>query len=119
VSVQSGSRYLAIGLAGAAICLSLIGRSRGWLHTTGSLHVWYHVVLFAVLGVLSMTVSNSPSKRAEWMVWMVVVGFAIESSQAIINHTTMEWADVWSDGCCIVLGGVVGWVISLRQGNRR
>jgi membrane associated rhomboid family serine protease len=96
-----------------------MGRSGGWLHTTGSLHVGYHVGLFAVLGALSMGTSSRPSKRAEWIVWMVVLGFGIESSQAILNHTTMEWVDVWSDFGGLALGGVVGWVLSLRETNRR
>jgi hypothetical protein len=118
VSGQSAAKYAAIALAGAAICLSLIGRSRIWLHSLGGLHVWYHVVLFAVLGGLSMWVSDSPAKRAEWIVWMVVLGFGIEASQAIINHTTMEWGDVGSDIGGIVVGGVAGWVGSLRKANR-
>jgi glycopeptide antibiotics resistance protein len=88
------------------------------LHTTGRWHVVYHIGLFAVLGVLSMRASRSSARRAEWIVWMIVVGFGIESSQAIINHTTMEWADVWSDLCGIVLGGVAGWLLSLRKTNR-
>jgi glycopeptide antibiotics resistance protein len=113
VSVQSGSRYLAIALACAAACLSLIGRSRIWLHTMGSLHVWYHVVLFAVLVVLAMCASGSPSKRAEWIVAIALLGFAIETSQALMNHTTMEWPDVRSDACGIVVGGVAAWLFSL------
>ena len=119
MSGQSIAKYLAIPLAGAALALSLIGRSRGWLHTTGGLHVWYHVVLFAVLGGLSVCASTNPSKRAEWIVWMLVVGFGIEASQAIINQTTIEWADVGSDMCGIVVGGVVGWVAMSRGRQRR
>jgi len=119
VSGRSGARYLAIALACAAVGLSLIGRSRGWLHTTGSLHVWYHVGLFGVLGGLSVCASRSPSKRAEWIAWMVVLGFGIESSQAILNQTTMEWSDVWSDIGGIVVGGVAGWLVSLREANGR
>jgi VanZ family protein len=112
-----GVRYLAIALGAAALGLSLIGRSRTLLHTTGSLHIWYHVVLFTVLGLLSLCASSSTSKRAEWVAWMVVLGFGIEASQAILNHTTMEWADVWSDAAGLVLGGVAGWLLSSRMGT--
>jgi membrane associated rhomboid family serine protease len=119
VSGRSEAKYLTVALAGAAVGLSFIGRSRGWLHTTGGLHVWYHVGLFTLLGALAMRVSKNPSTRAEWMVWMVVLGFGIESSQAILNHTTLEWADVWSDAGGIFVGGVAGWLLSMRESNRR
>jgi membrane associated rhomboid family serine protease len=119
VSRRSGAKYLAIALAGATVGLSLVGRSRGWLHTAGRWHDGYHVGLFAVLGVLCMFTSRGAAKRADWLVWMVVLGFGIESLQAILNHTTMEWADVWSDVGGLVLGGVVGWVLSLREASGR
>jgi hypothetical protein len=102
----------------AAVGLSLVGRSRTLLHTTGSLHVAYHVGLFAVLGVLSMWASNSSAPRTEWIAWMVVLGFGIEASQAILNHVTMEWADVGSDLCGILLGGLAGWFLSLKKTAR-
>ena len=119
MSGRSAAKFAAIALAGGAICLSVIGRSRIWLHTLGGLHVWYHVVLFALLGVLSVWGSSDSAKRAEWIVWMVVLGFGIEASQAVINHTTMEWGDVWSDVGGILIGGVAGWGRSLRAGKRR
>jgi hypothetical protein len=65
-----------------------------------------------------MCASKNPARRAEWIVWTVVLGFGIEASQAMLNHTAMEWADVRSDVCGIALGGVVAWVISLRTANR-
>ena len=112
------SQALAIVLACAAITLSINGRSRAWLHTTHGLHVWYHVVLFAVLGVLCMCSSRRTSGRWLGFIAALLLGFGIEWSQAVGNHVGIEWADVRSDVCGIACGALVGWLLSRRYFRR-
>ncbi len=103
-------------LAAVAVVLSQVASSRYWFHETGRLHDWYHLALFAVLGLLAMLASPLRSMRACWLIVAVMLGFAIECGEALRYGGLMEWRDVWTDVGGIALGALVGllvrWVMS-------
>ncbi len=107
---------LGIGLAAAALGLSQVTDSRLWLHSTGRLHDWYHLALFAVLGLLAMLASPLRSMRLCWLIVALMLGFAIECGEAIRYGGLMEWVDVRTDIGGVALGAfagaLVGWAVS-------
>jgi len=101
-----------IVLAAVAMVLSQVADSRHWLHTTGRLHGWYHFVPFAVLGLLAMFASPLLSTRMSWVLFAVMLGFAMELGEAMRYGGLIEWGDVRTDAAGVVLGAVAGWFIS-------
>jgi hypothetical protein len=91
------SAALAIALGCLAVGLSLVEPSRAWLHTRGSLHLWYHMVLFGVLGALAVRASSRTSRRVMWLAAMMLLGLAMEIVQARANQAAIEWGDVRLD----------------------
>ncbi len=90
----------------------MVGRSRVWLHTTGKLHIWYHLVLFGVLGALAVRASNRASVKVVWVVGVVLLGLTMEWLQARGNHVGMEWADVQMDWFGVAFGCFAVWLVT-------
>jgi len=105
------ARVLAIALGCLVAGLSLVGRSRVWLHTRGSLHLWYHMGLFGVLGTLAMRASNRTSRRAMWLAAAILLGLAMEFVQARASHAAIEWWDVETDCFGVALGCLAVWLL--------
>ncbi len=113
------SARLAGGLAIALGCLvaglSLVGRSRAWLHTKGGMHLWCHMVLFGVLGALAVSASSRISRRWMWVAGVIVLGLAMEFLQARVNQTTIEWGDVQTDCFGVAMGCLGVWLLAGKR----
>ncbi len=101
----------------AAAALSQVGPVRTWLHSTGPLHAWYHVALFAALGALAVRVSMRPLPRLGWLAAAMLVGLAMEYGECFRDGYPLEWVDVWTDCGGVLLGGAVGWLLTRRAGK--
>ncbi len=99
-------------LAAVAVVLSQVADSRHWLHETGRLHDWYHLALFAVLGLLAMLVSPLRSVRMSCVLSALMLGFAIELGEALRYGGLLEWADVLTDAGGVCAGAVMGWLLT-------
>jgi hypothetical protein len=97
----------------------MVGRSRVWLHTTGKLHIWYHLVLFGVLGALAVRVSRRKSWRAVWLAAVVLLGLAMEWLQARGNHVGIEWVDVQMDCFGVAFGCFAVWLAAGNTSTRQ
>ena len=106
---------LVIVLACTAFLLSLYAPDRSWLHSKGRLHVWYHLVLFATLGLLAMRASVQRSERYALLIAAVLVGIGIELVEAARFATPLEWKDIRTDLAGVVLGGIAGWWLRRRR----
>ncbi len=108
---------LVIVLACTAFLLSLYAPDRAWLHSKGRLHLWYHLVLFAMLGVLAMRASVQRSERYALLIVAVLVGVGIELVEASRFVTPLEWKDIGTDICGVILGGIAGWLLRRQHRN--
>jgi hypothetical protein len=102
---------LAIALGCLVAGLSFVGRSRVWLHTKGSMHLWYHMVLFGVLGALAMRASSRISRRWMWVAGVILLGLTMEFLQARVNQTAIEWGDVQTDCFGVAMGCLAVWLL--------
>ena len=109
------ARVLAIGLGCLVAGLSLVGRSRGWLHTRGSLHLWCHMVLFGVLGALAVRASSRMSRRVMWVVGAILLGLAMEFVQARFSQAEIEWGDVQTDCFGVAMGCLAVWLLPGKE----
>jgi len=119
LSKAGAAGVLAMALGCAALGFSLVGRSRVWLHTTGSLHIWYHLVLFGALGALAVRASPRASRRVVWVVAVVLLGLGMEWLQARGNSVGIEWVDVQLDGFGVAFGCFAVWLLSGKESMRR
>ncbi len=101
-----------VALSCIAVFLSLVANSRVWFHSSGRLHIWYHVGLFALLGLLTMCISRRSSTRLVWLAVFILLGGCMEFGEAVRFHGSMEWNDVLSDTVGVVLGALAGLLIS-------
>jgi hypothetical protein len=85
------------------------------LHTMGPLHAWYHLALFVILGFLAMRSSPKLWVRFAWVAAALLLGLGIESMEAFRYSITLEWYDVRTDISGVAIGGLIGWVLSLRS----
>ncbi len=106
---------LAVALGCVVVGLSFVGRSRGWLHTRGSLHLWYHMVLFGVLGALAVRAANRISSRVMWVAAMLLLGLGMEFVQAGGSLAAVEWGDVQTDCFGVALGCLVVWLLPRKM----
>ena len=106
---------LGLALSGVAVALSQVAASRGWLHSSGSLHVWYHLTLFAGFGGLILCASARPATRMCWLAAAVLLGLGMEYGEAVRYHGTLEWADVGNDAVGVVWGAAAGWLLARRM----
>jgi hypothetical protein len=88
-----------------------------YLHTTGELHVWYHLALFAVLGLLAMRSSAKLSLRFALLAAACLLGLSLEYMEAVHYHNPIELYDVRTDICGVAIGAVLGWMTSRRAKN--
>jgi hypothetical protein len=94
------------------VLLSLVANSRVWLHSSGELHIWYHLAFFAVLALLATRISTRTSTRFVWLIAFLLLGPGMEYGEALRFHGYMEWNDVATDTVGVALGGLVGWLLS-------
>jgi hypothetical protein len=106
--------WLALALVIVTILLSQISNSRGWLRSMGGLHIWYHLALFGVFGVLAIYASSRTSVRVGWIVAAVLFGLAMEYGEAIRYQFALEWPDVRTDAVGVAIGGLAGWLLTRR-----
>ncbi len=99
--------------------LSQISDSRVWLHSEGGLHVWYHLALFGVFGVLAIYASKRTSARFTWLVAAALFGLVMEYGEAIRYQFALEWTDVRTDALGVAIGGLAAWLFSAARGRRR
>jgi hypothetical protein len=95
-----------------AVGFSLVGRSRIWLHTTGKLHIWYHLVLFGVLGALAVRASRGTARRVVWVGAVVLLGLGMEWLQGWENAVRIEWVDVQMDCFGVAFGCFAVWLMA-------
>ncbi len=105
---------MALVLSVIALVLSQIAKARGWLHSRGALHVWYHLGLFAAFGLLATRTSLRPWMRLCWLGAAVLFGLGMEYGEAVRYHSTVEWIDVGTDAAGVAAGAIVGWLLSSR-----
>jgi len=108
---------LVIVLACTAFLLSLYAPDRGWLHSRGRLHIWYHLALFASLGLLAMRASVQRSERYALLIAAVLVGIGIELVEASRYGIPLEWKDIRTDIAGVILGGIAGWLLRRRRSS--
>lgn len=109
------ARWIGIALGCSVAGLSFVGRSRVWLHTRGMMHLWYHMVLFGVLGALAMRASSRISRRVMWVVGAILLGLAMEFVQARISQVDIEWGDVQTDCFGVALGCLAVWLLPVKR----
>jgi hypothetical protein len=112
---QRTSLRLAIAITCAAILLSLSTRGRLMLHTEGPLHIWYHLALFILLGILAIRCSARPSVRLALLGAAALLGLSIEALEAFRYAIHIEWYDVRTDTTGVILGAILGWMLSRQK----
>ncbi len=95
--------------------LSQSSDSKTWLRSSGGLHVWYHLALFAALGALAIYASKRASTRVGWLIAAVLFGFAMEAGEAVRYQFALEWPDVRTDALGVAIGGLAGWLFARRS----
>jgi membrane associated rhomboid family serine protease len=111
------ARWLVIGLGCVVAGLSFVKRSRVWLHTRGSLHLWDHMVLFGVLGALAVRASRRMSRRLMWVAGAILLGLAMEFLQARMSQVAIEWRDVQTDCFGVGMGCLAVWLLPGKRSD--
>jgi VanZ family protein len=103
--------WLGIVLACIATALSMLsGDTKKVLHTKGKLHPWLHLVLFFVLGGLSVLSTLRTRSRVLLVFAAVALGITIEFTQAWRFQARLETEDMLVDLCGVVLGAFAAWL---------
>jgi hypothetical protein len=108
---------LALVLGIVTVLLSQISDSRVWLRSQGGLHVWYHLALFGLFGVLAICASRRATVRVGWLLAAALFGLAMEYGEATRYLFALEWIDVRTDALGVALGGLAGWLLTRRPGT--
>lgn len=74
------------------------------LHTRGKFHLCFHVIAFAVLGLLALRSTRSYGLRAALFAGVLLLGFALEFSQSALYHYPLEQLDTVAD----IAGALIG-----------
>jgi hypothetical protein len=77
------------------------------------------MVLFGVLGALAVQASSRLSRRAVWLVGVLLLGFAIEMLEARGSLAAVEWEDVQMDCFGVGFGCVAVWLLSGEASKAR
>ena len=88
----------------------MLGRSI--LHTEGPLHPWYHLALFAILGLLAFRSSPKPAVRVALLFCLVMLALGIESMESLRYDIPLESYDVRTDSYGVAIGAIIGWMLS-------
>jgi hypothetical protein len=96
-----------------------VGQARHWLHTTAGLHIWYHLVLFAVLGALALLASSRLPWRVAGVAAALLFGFATELSETGGHLAGIEWGDVQMDCYGVAFGCFAVWLFSNSKRETR
>jgi VanZ family protein len=103
--------WLGIVLACIASALSMLsGDTKKALHTKGKLHPWLHLVLFFILGGISILSTLRARTRVLLMLAAVALGVAIEFTQAWRFQSRLETEDMLVDLCGVLLGAFAAWL---------
>jgi len=103
---------LTVALSVTALALSQVDAVRGLLRTSGDLHVWYHLALYAVFGLLLMRISPRWPTRLRWLALVLAVAVVLEYGERLRYRTDMEWYDVGTDAVGIAVGAAAGWLLA-------
>jgi membrane associated rhomboid family serine protease len=75
------------------------------------MHLWYHMVLFGVLGALAVRASSRISRRWMWVAGVILLGLAMEFMEARVSHAAIEWVDVQTDCFGVAMGCLAVWLL--------
>jgi ornithine carbamoyltransferase len=108
---------LGLTLAVVAFVLSLLLPSdvKFRLHTQGALHPWLHLAVFSALGALVMLSTSTTRTRVSFLAGAMFLGLSIEYAEAARFHSAFEPYDVMTDTCGVLLGALVGWLITRKR----
>ena len=100
---------LALAIAGFSL---LPTEDKFALHTQGNLHPWLHVGAFAVLAVLLMLGVRSGLVRIIVFLALLALGWGTEFIEHLRDGWPVEGGDVLLDAAGVVLGSMLGSVLS-------
>jgi hypothetical protein len=108
---------LGLTLAFAAFALSLLLPSdvKFRLHTQGALHPWLHLAVFSALGALVMLSTSRTRTRTFFLAGAMLLGLSIEYAEAARFHSKFEFYDVVTDTCGVLIGALVGWLLTRKK----
>jgi VanZ family protein len=121
VPVETGYNRIALGLlfllSAAAFALSLLlpESTKRELHTAGRFHLTVHFALFVLFGALCTAASSETRKRLPLLAAAVLLGLAIEVTEAFHFQIRLEGYDVLMDTCGVVVGAVLGYLVTRRK----
>ncbi len=91
-------------VAAVAIVSFLPGADKRVLHTSGRLHSWGHLTVFAVVGYVAGRTSSSRKTRVLVFLGALIFVLGIEFGEHLVFHNPLEWKDVLVDGLGVVAG---------------
>jgi len=113
---------IAAGLWAVGIVVGTLGRASHvgqHLRTTGAGHIVAHVGVFAVLGALTAYGFGSSRYGRIALVVAVLLGTCAEVYESVAFHGAMEYADVATNVCGLLLGlGFAYWMERRRASSR-
>ncbi|MDQ2901393.1 MAG: VanZ family protein [Acidobacteriota bacterium] len=110
----SWARYLWLGFVAA---LSLLPVSlKDSLHTTGVLHWWGHLAIFAITAMLFRRMRARTLEQISRAVALFFFGVLLEFLQHAIYGNQFEWRDVGTDALGILLGFLIA---SLAESGKK
>jgi len=88
-------RYLGAGLLSLLVVASLLPlRFKVLLHTEGTWHDTFHVILFSGISLVLLATARENRKRFFRLALLVFAGLLIEFLEDFLYHSGMEWHDV-------------------------
>lgn len=99
-----------------AILSFLPSHDKALLHTKGRFHAWGHAGAFALISFVMIRSVRSPGAKALMFVAAVALGCAIEYTQHVIYHQSVESLDILVDWIGILFGAMLTTLGSAREG---
>ncbi|HLI77638.1 MAG TPA: hypothetical protein VKV02_11875 [Acidobacteriaceae bacterium] len=109
------SRAITILLA-CALTLSILAVSalptatKHALHTQGALHPWLHLIGFALLAFLFLSVTRSIPLRLVFLAALLLFGYGTEARESRKDGWPIEQKDVYTDGLGVLLGATLSFL---------
>ena len=103
-------------VSGLAVISFLPGGSKHILHTRGRFHSWGHLLSFAVVAFVAMSVTRSSRGRILWLGGLVLFGFGIEAAERLVFGNPMEWKDVGMDAIGAACGAIAAVLTAPKRG---
>lgn len=100
-------------MSAAAFALSLLlpESTKRELHTAGRFHLTVHFALFVLFGALCTAASSETRKRLPLLLAAVLLGVAIELTEAVHFQIKLEIWDVLMDICGVLVGAFIGYLL--------